>query len=249
MKQAMNINDLEELEDYDWNKIVAFPKNDSSVNGQVINYYSRTEHFTNSKEAELFAGKYLKNAIPFNIDAEILKFASDQVTIDGAFLEMGVCTGRTINFIAALNPTKKIYGFDSFKGLPQEWERPDTVVPKGAFALKSEKFKPPVLRNVILVVGLFQNTLPEFKRNVLKDKPISFLHIDCDIYASTSEVFAHLGENIVSNTIILFDELYNYPGYEDHEFKALTEFLNLTGRRAEYLAFNQYTGQVAVKIL
>lgn len=249
MKKIIDINALEELEDYDWNKVIAFPKNDSSIDAQVINYYSRTDHFTNSKEAKLFVEKYLKKAIPFNIDAEILKFASDQVTIDGAFLEMGVCTGRTINFIAGLNPTKKIYGFDSFKGLPQEWERPDTIVPKGAFALKNKRVKPPVLRNVILMVGLFQNTLPEFKRNILKDTPIAFLHVDCDIYSSTSEVFSHLRENIVNKTIILFDELYNYPGYEDHEFKAFNEFLNLTGRQVEYLAFNQYTGQVAVKIL
>lgn len=245
----MHTNVLEELENYDWNQVINFPKKDSDIKDQVINYYSRTEHFTNSEKAKLFVEKYLKNAIPFNIDAEILKFASDQVTIDGTFLEMGVCTGRTINFIAALNPTQKIYGFDSFKGLPQAWERPDTVVPEGSFALKNERFKPPVLRNVILVVGLFQNTLPQFKKNILKDKPISFLHIDCDIYSSTSEVFSNLGENIVNNAIILFDELYNYPGYEDHEFKAFTEFLNLTGRKVEYLAFNQYTGQVAVRIL
>lgn len=249
MKNDTEVNVLEELEDYDWNKVVAFPKKDSSIQTQVINYYSRTEHFANNKEAKLFVEKYLKRAIPFNIDAEILKFASDQVTIDGVFLEMGVCTGRTINFIAALNPTKIIYGFDSFKGLPQEWKRPDTVVPEGAFSLKNAKFKPPVLRNVSLVVGLFQNTLPEFRENVLKDNPIAFLHIDCDIYSSTSEVFSHLGKNIVSGTIVLFDELYNYPGYQDHEFKALMEFLTLTGKHVDYLAFNQYTGQVAVKIL
>jgi len=36
-------------------------------------------------------------------------------------MEFGVYEGGTINFIAGLNPTKTIYGFDGFKGLPEEW--------------------------------------------------------------------------------------------------------------------------------
>ena len=38
--------------------------------------------------------------------------AQDHVTVNGEFIELGVCTGKTINFIAALNPSKKIYGFE-----------------------------------------------------------------------------------------------------------------------------------------
>lgn len=49
---------------------------------------------------------------------------------------MGVCTGKTVNFIAALNPTQKVYGFDSFEGLPEDWIREDQVIPIGTFAFK-----------------------------------------------------------------------------------------------------------------
>lgn len=234
---------------FDWHNIVAFPAGVKPESSQIINWYSRIEHYLKSEEATLFVKKYLNTAVPLDIDAEVLKFASDQVTVNGEFLEMGVCTGRTINFIAALNPKKKIYGFDSFEGLPEKWERPDVVIPKGTFAIKYKNFIPSVLRNVELIKGLFENTLPIFKKNILQHKPIAFLHIDCDLYSSTSSVFANLGNNIVDGTIILFDELYNYPGYQEHEFKAFNEFLVSHNRQAKYLAFNQYVGQVVVKIL
>jgi hypothetical protein len=69
------------------------------------------------------ATNYFDNAKALNTDAAVLKFGSDHVTLRGAFLEMGVCTGRTINFIAALNPEQHIWGFDSFDGLPEQWNR------------------------------------------------------------------------------------------------------------------------------
>ncbi len=69
-----------------------------------------------------------------NTDAAVLKFGSDAVTLRGAFLEMGVCTGKTINFIAALNPEERIWGFDSFDGLPEQWARPDLDRPSRYFS-------------------------------------------------------------------------------------------------------------------
>jgi hypothetical protein len=46
-------------------------------------------------------------------------------------------------------------------------------------------------------------------------------------------------------TIIVFDEFFNYPGWRDHEFKAFNEFLiaNEGQLNAQYLGLG---GQVAV---
>ncbi|HXF29087.1 MAG TPA: hypothetical protein VN457_04495 [Chlamydiales bacterium] len=55
-------------------------------------------------------------------------------------------------------------------------------------------------------------------------------------------------DQIVPGTIIVFDEFYNYPGYERHEFKAFQEFLARKGYKADYLAFNINHEQVAVRI-
>lgn len=192
--------------------------------------------------------EFFGDAKVLDTDAAVLKYGSDRATLRGAFLEMGVCTGRTINFIAALNPEQRIWGFDSFSGLPEQWVRPDLEVPQGSFGIKVEGWMPPVLHNVTLVKGLFHESLPGFKEHVLKDTPIAFLHIDCDIYSSTKAIFDQLGDNIVPGTVIVFDELYNYPAAEDHEFKAFQEFLNRTGKTPIYLAYNQYFEQAAVQI-
>jgi len=49
--------------------------------------------------------------------------------------------------------------------------------------------------------------------------------------------------------IIVFDELYNYPGSKDHEWKAFQEFLKERKLDAEFIAFNQHSEQVVVKII
>ena len=108
---------------------------------------------------------------------------------------------------------------------------------------------PAVLHNVKLVKGMFGETLPKFKEQCLKSTPIAFIHIDCDLYEATKTVFDILGNNLVPGSVIVFDEYYNYPGYERHEYKAFQEFLQRTGKRAKPLAFNQYFEQASFIII
>ena len=46
-----------------------------------------------------------------------------------------------------------------------------------------------------------------------------------------------------------FDELINYHGWEEGEFKAFTEFVAGRQLAFEYVAYNRTGGQVAVRIL
>lgn len=241
----------ETIEKFDWDSVIITPTvADWWLKGrQVLNFYPCDKDYRDSKEASAFVEQHLKDAAVFDVDAAILKFAVEQASLDGLYLEMGVCTGRTINFIAALAPTHKVYGFDSFEGLPDNWVRSDASVPEGTFAIVDKNWIPPVLHNVTLVKGRFRDTLPSFKKDFLQDKPIAFLHIDCDIYISTKEIFDALGDRIVAGTIIAFDELYNYPGAAEHEWKALQEFLNSTGKKIRFLAYNQYFEQAVVQVV
>lgn len=234
---------------FNWDEFVEVPPNvGENVGNQILHFYRRNKPFTQNPEAVLFVKEHLTNALAVESDAESLKEASERVTIDGAYLEMGVCTGNTINFIAALNPKKVIYGFDSFQGLPEDWDRGEVVVGKGTFKFK-EKRLPPVLLNVELHPGWFKDTLPKFKKEILKETPVAFLHIDCDLYSSTKEVFEILKENICDGTVILFDEFYNYQGSEVNERKAFDEFLKETSFSVEYLVYNRNSEQVAVRIV
>lgn len=250
-KKKISVLQLDALKPFDWSNVITMPPRGKEVHhGSQILHFTRTDkHYTSNPIALAFVKKYLKTAKKLQSDAAILRYASDSVNIpDGFFLEMGVCTGKTINFIAALNPSKTVYGFDSFEGLPEAWVRADNTFLQGTFGFKGE-YAPSVLHNVVLYKGLFKNVLPKFKKTVLGNKPIALLHIDSDIYSSAKDVFEILGDNIVKDTIIVFDELYNYPGYEEHEWKAFQEFLQKKGFKIKFLAFNENHEQVAVKIL
>ena len=95
---------------------------------------------------------------------------------DGLFLEFGVYSGHTINRISGVVSKTDVFGFDSFDGLPEKWRD----FPQGTFHCKE---LPKVNDNVKLIVGLFQDTLQNFLS--IHNKPISFCHIDCDLYSST----------------------------------------------------------------
>ncbi len=164
----------------------------------------------------------------------------------GLWLEFGVWNGLSINHIAR-QVQETVYGFDSFEGLPVVWWEG-----KNAVALVTkEYFKryslPKVRRNVKLVKGWFDKTLPGFLAE--HGEPVAFIHIDSDVYESAKVVFDLLGDRIVKGTVILFDELFNYPCWEDHEWRAFQEFIKARNAKVQYLAFNSTGEQVAVQVV
>ncbi len=74
------------------------------------------------------------------------------------------------------------------------------------------------------------------------------MHIDCDLYSSTKTIFDNLAEQIVPGTVIVFDEYFNYPNWQQHEHKALQEFVNEHKLNYEYLCFTGHGSTVAIKI-
>lgn len=153
--------------------------------------------------------------------------------------EFGVYSGTTINHIAA-HTTHNVYGFDSFEGLPERWR---DGFGKGSFEVRR---LPKVRKNVRLIKGWFNETLPNFVQQ--HAGPVSFLHIDCDLYSSTKTVFEVLGDRILPGCVIVFDEYFNYPGWELGEYKAFQEFVSAKGLGYEYLGYNRLHEQVAVLI-
>ena len=149
---------------------------------------------------------------------------------DGLWLEFGVYSGITINSIARIAKHREIFGFDSFLGLPEVWRGMPTDV------FNRDGVTPDVESNVTLISGWFNDTIPKFISENKSDY-ISFLHIDCDIYSSTTEVFNNFYDKIKKGTVILFDELYNYPEWKDHEFKALMEFTEKYDKKFDVIAY------------
>jgi len=158
------------------------------------------------------------------------------------FLEFGVFRGVSLNRCAALRPDVRWYGFDSFEGLPEAW---GAGARKGSFSLGGKL--PPVRDNVTLIKGLFENTLPEFVA-AHRQRKVAFLHVDCDLYSATTTIFDQIGDMLRDDCVIVFDELFNYRGWEAGEYKAFTEFVARKGCTFDYIAYVNTGLQVALRL-
>ena len=154
--------------------------------------------------------------------------------------EFGVASGATINHLARKLPGRAVHGFDSFEGLPEDWR---DGYPKGAF---SRNAPPEVVGNVELVQGYFDQSLAPF----LQANPgtAAFLHIDCDLYSSTRTIFQHFEARLAPGSVLVFDEYFNYPGWEQGEHLALNEFLDRTGLGVQYLGYCKFHQQVVLRL-
>jgi len=193
-------------------------------------------------ESADFVQKEMPEAQIFRTHRDIIRFAVKNAPEDGLFLEFGVATGNTLAEIASTVPKgKTVFGFDSFDGLPEDWS--GHVETGEAF---KQKELPTVPANVKLIPGLFNETLPTF--TLENREPISFVHIDCDLYSSTATILKNIGSRFQSGTMILFDEYFNYPSWKLHEHKAWVEFCQNSGTKFKYVGFTASDGRVLVRV-
>jgi hypothetical protein len=102
---------------------------------------------------------------------------------EGWAIEFGVFSGFSLDIIAKYMP---VIGLDSFEGLPEDWRE---GFPKGTFAIPEDG---PSIQDVLLMgpnrmvlVGEFKDTVPLLLKHGLPR--LGLVHIDCDLYSSTSE--------------------------------------------------------------
>ena len=190
-----------------------------------------------------YVKKWMKDVRSVDSVMAVHDFAIEQTSIDnGLVLEFGVWAGKTINHIASRR-NWIVHGFDSFEGLPEFWR---DGFDKGLFKVDA---LPKVRDNVRLHKGWFNDSIPKFIDDLANHRtPIAYLHVDCDLYSSTKTIFEMLGDNIVAGTVIVFDEYFNYDGWEEGEFLAFKEFVEARGITYEYITYNSKHEQVAVVI-
>jgi hypothetical protein len=187
-----------------------------------------------------YIDSHMSDAMGFDTQKELITYALDNVKVSGHYMEFGVFTGGTMRYMAKRLPQAAFHGFDSFEGLPEAW---------GGFNLGKRAFDvgghlPQVPSNVTLYKGWFNKTLPVWCES--HPSPIAFMHIDCDLYSSTVDILKILAGHMQPGTIILFDEYFNYPGWERHEYKAWQEFVRDYAVTYDYIGYARQ--QVAVRI-
>lgn len=164
------------------------------------------------------------------------------VRTEGVWIEFGVSSGETTKKYVSymMENQKPLFGFDWFYGLPESWSKHDV----GAF---TQNGVIPIIDGCEIIVGLFENTLPNFINNLKKN--ISVLIIDCDIYSSTKTIFDNCKNHIEIGTVIIFDEIHNGDGinneWEENEYKAFMEFVYQYGVEFEWIAHIENGEQAA----
>jgi hypothetical protein len=180
--------------------------------------------------------------------------------IPGPVLEFGSRSGFTSRCLgetmAERNYPGKLYLFDSFEGLPDIESDIDLRSPevreqkvwfKGAMAMPNDtveliatdlrKFMQP--NQFEIVKGFFSDTLP----NALPEAPVAMIHIDCDLYQSTMDVFEALNERklLQNGSILMFDD-YNTSKADPRmgERRALADLLQRNKRLSvsPFLSYN-----------
>jgi hypothetical protein len=185
-----------------------------------------------------YAEVHMRDAMGFPTRTELWHYVFGRRLIPGLIVEFGVWQAESINFFAAMS-TERIYGFDSFEGLQEDWK--GFRFPKGHFSLGGAL--PAVAPNVYLIKGWFDATLPGFLAS--HPEPFSFVHLDSDTYEAASSVFRIAADRFVPGTVVLMDEYFGYTGWKMGEFKAWREFITASGLAYDYVAF----GDEAVAVL
>jgi len=133
------------------------------------------------------------------------------------YLEFGVWQGDSIRQWASLNshPETRLFGFDSFEGLPEDWDRSMSA---GTFDVQGVLPKIDDKR-VSFVKGWFQDTLPGFLAQYKRQDRL-VVNIDADLHSSTLYCLVKLDPIITPGTIVIFDEFVSAL----HEFRAYHEY-------------------------
>jgi O-methyltransferase len=162
-------------------------------------------------------------------------------------LEFGVAEGASLRAFAEANrnPESRFIGFDTFTGLPEDWQSGWGVTPKGSYA-PAQGIPQFSDARISLRAGLFHETLPEFMSTFAPNKNKLIFYVDCDLHSSTLYLLTKLDIYRSVHPIILFDDFSNPL----HVFRAFSDYVAAYHVSYRNLAAaGLYFDQVCIEIL
>lgn len=188
--------------------------------------------------------------------------------IKGSVVECGVFRGFGVMSWAKLsailepeNLTRRVYGFDTFRGFPSVVQQDKNRFQKnrrGLFGVNhnhreellqlleeydSDRFLGHI-NKVELIAGDIVKTVPAFiKKN--QHLIISLLFIDCDLFEPTKMALEHFVPRMPRGAILAFDELDNpiWPG----ETVALLKTLGINSVKLQRIEWDPYISYVVIQ--
>lgn len=181
----------------------------------------------------------------------------------GAYYEFGIFKGFGLWFAEFTSrgiTTKefKLYGFDSFEGIPETQVDVNPDWRPGGYAASVEEVVTHLennaadLNRIQLLKGFFSKELFDQFAQKITFLPAALVVIDSDIYESCKVVLEFLNGKISPGTIILFDE-YETPFFQNQqdehgERRALGEFIEHNKSLEMKKIFVYGNGQVAFRV-
>ena len=158
------------------------------------------------------------------------------------FYEFGVWRASSFKYLIKI--FKKGYGFDTFSGLPEDWDVGSHVEKEGTYTSDGNI---PKIEGGEFIVGKFEDSLPIF---FSESRPIaSIINFDADLYSSTICALNCSKSVMDKDTILIFDQFIINQSWEQDEFKALNEFCSINHFSYDVIAISFFTKQVAVKLI
>lgn len=174
-------------------------------------------------------------------------------------LDLGVWIGWSTRLTAEASG-RKVYGFDTFEGLVEDWAIDDQVViERGTFSLSEPLAKrfirdtgvtlqdgiPPALgRDVEFIKGMTYETLAPFLA-ARPAAPISLFHMDLDTYESCLHALETCKDHFVEGSVLVFDEYLVTNG----ELRAFYEFQDKYGLQWRYRAWGLEVWEMNVEMV
>ncbi|HEY7305495.1 MAG TPA: class I SAM-dependent methyltransferase [Bryobacteraceae bacterium] len=216
-----------------------------ALTGMIFPKYSTLLDKVNWNARWLETVRKASSVPQFQYRRELHSFVNETRFNGGAdpvdYLEFGVYQGESLRMWANLNknPSSRLFGFDSFIGLPEDWTAKKR---KGSYSASGHL---PAIEDdrVELVIGWFQNSLPGFL-STYKPQHRLVIHNDSDLFSSTLYCLAVLNPIIRPGTIIIFDE---FDAVLD-EFRALESYLSSFMRTSKIIGATSDFCQTAVEI-
>lgn len=208
----------------------------------LLTDYARMAKMVSVIDAARFLEEHFASAQNLGGRENLLRHACCSVAMDGDVLEFGVMGGQTLAILCDEFKDRTVHGFDSFKGLPEDWTHDS---PSGTYSTEG-KLPTHLPSNAKLHIGLFEDTLPKYLAST--DAPVALLHIDSDLYSSAHTALFGLAPRLRAGSMIVFDEFLNYPGWRQHEYRAFIEFVDAFDVEFRYFSFASSYLSVAVRL-
>lgn len=143
---------------------------------------------------------------------------------DGDVYLFGVAQGESMRKLHSYWPEKRIFGFDSFVGLPEEDHASSRIDPwkSGKFRGRWNETKlintaggPGIAR---VIKGFFNESLSPALAEREHMRPAFYVDIDCDLHVSTTAALDFLFANglVRVGTLIAYDDWWTIPCHQFH---------------------------------